>query len=185
MKVKEILKNCAILLDDLALAKSMETGEYTAQEGEVRDLLLECCHFANTRIASEYIFLKDEVEIFSSNGVVSLDKITSKNLLDIISVKKDGYPITFTVRSGALYAQSGNLLIQFAYLPEKPNLNGEIGYYPGRINERVFAYAIVSEYLAIKGNIDDSNMWNEKFESCISKIYVKHREIVMPKRSWR
>lgn len=185
MKVKEILKNCAILLDDIKLAKSIENGECTAQENEVREMLLECCHIANTRIASEFVFLKDEVEIATSNGEIAFDNLSAKNILDIIAVTKDGYPIKFNVRKAKIYTQSGKVNVQYSYLPEKHDIDDDIDYYPGRISERVIAYATVSEYLAIKGNIDESIMWNDKFKSSISKVYAKHREIILPKRAWR
>lgn len=186
MKVKDVLKNCATLLDDSELAASVTHGVFTSQQNDVINMLIECLNLTNTRIASEYLFIRDVVKIQVSNEELTFDQISPKNIFDVISVKRDGYPIQFTVRGGKLCTkQSGILEIEFAYLPEVLDIHGEIDYYSGRITERVFAYGIVAEYLAIKGNVDDSAMWEDKFLKSMSRSFVRHKEIVMPRRRWR
>ena len=184
MKVKEILKNCAVLLDDLTLYKCIEKGEYTPQENEIKDLLIECTNLTNARIASEYVFLKEEVEKQTQNGEIFLKDLSDKRVYDVVGVKKEGYSVKFSVKNGYLYTESGNIKIEFAYLPEKHAIDDTIDYYSGRVSERVFAYGVVAEYLTIKGNVDDANVWNEKFVSALSQSYKKHREIIVPRRRW-
>ena len=185
MKVKEILRNCAILLDDSTLASKVNTGVFNTQENQVIQLLLDCIQLTNIRIASEHIYLKDLASVNVLNDEINLTDITTKKIFDIVSIKRDGYPVQFSIRGGKVYTKSGKLDIEYTYLPESHDINSEITYYPCRINERVFAYGVVSEYLAIKGNIDDSAMWEDKFLRSISQLYAKHKEIIMPKRRWR
>ena len=182
MKVREIIRKCAVLLDDKKLSDSINSGECTAQQQETIDLLLECMQLVNSRIAGDYLLLKDIKNIKTSTDILSLSKITNNNLYKVIKVKKNGYPISFRVMSGCLYAQSGNLEIEYAYLPEVVSIEDSIDYYSGKISERIFAYAIVSEYLSIKGNIDEAELWENKFRKAISFSLAKHKEIVIQPR---
>lgn len=185
MKVKDILRNCAIVLDDTELLKCIDENTFSEQDKQTRDMLLECCNLVNIRIASEYIVLKDVVEISCKNGKISIYEISDKKVYDILSVKNNGYPVQFVIRNGYLVTGYENVSVEYSFLPQKLNIDDDINCYLGKVNERVFAYGAVSEYLAIKGNIDDSNYWNTKFVSALSRSYTKHREIIMPNRRWR
>ena len=55
-----------------------------------------------------------------------------------------------------------------------------------QVNERMFVYGALSEYLFVKGNFDEAQMWEEKFNNELKQFQIGKKDYANLKpRSWR
>lgn len=186
MKVKNIVRNCAVLLDDESLLADIDsTTTMSAQSQSIVNKLVECVNLINKNIATNYYVLKDKVVLKSNNNKISLATITNKEIIEILQVLINNVKSDFSVDSGYLFTKdTGTMTITYLYLPKTLTYTDNIDYYYNKVNESVFAYGVVSEYLYIMGNIVDAKMWEEKFVSSLSHSIKCRRDIIMPRRRW-
>lgn len=186
MILKNILTTSALLLDDPELAKAISVGSSAdATIQEKINLLIECTNQINSLIATDYIYLFDTVAI-TTTGKYPLSRLSNNDIADIASVKDAiGNEVSFSVEGQQLCTISGNFNVKFAYYPPKlTTLTQVIDDYGHKINERIFAYGVVSEYLFIKGNIDDSQMWDSRFKQGILGCIRPKRGRIIKERGW-
>lgn len=184
MEVKKILKNVAIYLqltdvyDFLVNNKSATLDLMT----EV-DLLVSCVNFVNNLIATDYIKLVKTKELtVSSNYEIKFENISTEEMLGVLSIRTmsgDKIPFVLT-NTGVAINYSGKVKIKYAYFPNEVELTGSVNDYKTKINERIFAYGVASEYLFIKGNIDDASMWDTRFKRALLNLTRPMSSIKMP-----
>ena len=188
LEVKKILKNVATYLQLADLVDVIEnSAEATNEQLEEMRLLVSCVNFVNNLIATNYLKLYKTVKKFvSSSYEITFDSIDSEPILDIVSVKDmygDKVPFSIT-QNGVKTNYSGYVNITYSHFPADVEENGKIMEYKTKLNERIFAYGVASEYLFIKGNIDDSSMWDTRFKRELLTLTRPGHAIKMPTRKF-
>lgn len=186
MQVKNIIRNCAVLLDDDQLLSELDsTEEMSAQCASIKNKLVECVNIVNKKIATLYCPIKQKKVLLSNSTKISLSNISNEEIIEILQVCVDNEKISFSVENGYLLPKTnGYMTITYNILPKTLKYDDNISYYYNKVNENIFAYGVVSEYLYIMGNCVDAKMWEEKFSSLVSGFTTRRREIVMPVRGW-
>ncbi len=174
MFVKKILQNVATLLQLKNVAKFLKSADFPDVTEELADeinLLVDCVNFVNNIIATDYIQLKKTVSIATKNGKIPFTDLSQSTIYNIVSVKdSSGNKLVFKVFPEYLKTVVGNVFVSFAFFPDDVELTGSVSDYATKLSERIFAYGVASEYLFIKGNIDDAAMWNERFKQGLKII---------------
>ena len=185
MKVKNILTNVAYLLDDEKLLSAIENDSFVGGVLSDKNLLVKCVNYVNNIIATEYLHVDELVDASSTSGVIPFSAISNKTIYNIVEVQSSfGHKIDFKVTSNGVETKKGKVKIRYYYMPEDVDYEDEIKCYPTKINERIFAYGVASEFLFIKGNFDDGDIWDTRFKNSMQSINQNHKEIKMPQRSW-
>lgn len=186
MKVKNIVRNCAVLLDDDSLLADIDsTTSISTQNQSIINKLVECVNLVNKKIATNYCVLKDKVVLKSNNNKISLSTISTKEIIEIIQVLINNVKSGFSVDGGYLFTNdTGIMTITYTYMPNSVVYTDNIDYYYNKVNESIFAYGVVSEYLYIMCNVVDAKMWEDKFNSALSQSTKCRRDIIMPRRRW-
>ncbi len=186
MTVKEILTDVAYLLDDAKLINAISTDTFNGNLVNDKNLLVKCVNFVNNIIATEHFPLIATAELTTITHNISYSRISDKTIFDVINVKDGfGYSVPFKLTSDGIETAKGNLKITYCYLPEDVEYTSTISAYPLKINSRIFAYAVASEYMFIKGNFDEGEIWENRFKNAIQSIQHPRRNVVMPKRRWK
>ena len=186
MLVKEILTNVAYLLDDNKLIEAISQDNFTGHLLEDKNLLIKCVNYVNNIIATEYFHIDETVTIDNSNGLIPYTSITQKTIFDIVEIKGAfGKKINFKTTTNGIETKKGKLTVKFLYMPEDVAYDDNITCYPTKINARIFAYGVASEYLFIKGNFDEGDIWDNRFKNALKSIQRNHKEIIMPNRRWQ
>ena len=186
MKVKDIVNVSAECLDLKNVIKYLN-GENVDSE-EVRDeinSLLLCINIVNNNIASSYIDLIGETKLMVSRDFVKYTDISSKSIIEIKNVlNSQNNKLKFKVLpEGLMLDYSGMVDVEFSYFPDRVNIDDEINYYL-KLNEMIFSLGVVSEYLYLKGAVDDAYIWDKKFKNSMFNLLRPKKNIVMPSRRW-
>lgn len=186
MKVKNIVRISAELLGLKEIIKYLD-GEVVESEelfGDVNNLVL-ATNMVNNTIASSYIDLIDSVTVNCRDGLIAFGKISNKSIIDIKSIESgSGRKLSYKVMpDGLKINHAGECCIVYTYFPDKVSLDDDINYYL-KLNEITFAMGVASEYLYIKGVIDDAYMWDKRFKTSLFNLLRPRRSISMPARRW-
>ncbi len=186
MTVKQIITDVAYLLDDNRLLTAINTDNFAGHLQNEQNLLVKCVNFVNNIIATDYFPLISSKKLLTNVNTVPFSDITKSTIFDILQVKDDyGYVTPFKVTNEGVETVKGNITIKYAYLPEDVTYDSSITAYPIKINTRIFAYGVASEYLFIKGNYDDGEIWEERFKNAMKALQRTRKNVVMPKRRWK
>ena len=146
--------------------------------------IFESANMTNNTIAANYFELVDSIEINNKNEIIAFSKLTNKEVIEIKKVMNlDGEELNFKVTPMGVETVKGNLCIVFSYFPQSVEIGDEINYYT-RINSLVFSMGVASEYLFLKGSIDDAYMWDKRFKSNLFSLSRPKRNVKIPARRW-
>lgn len=184
MTVKEILKLVCEYVGERDILSKLDDAEatFTDYEQEKLDVMLKCFNLVNQEIATDYIplLLKEEVSeekiLFSS---------LSKTLVNVYEVKnRFGMNLKFKLYPDYVEVEGKPKTIIYSFLPENLTLEDNVDCNP-RINARVYAYGIASEFLLIYGISENAEIWEERFKTSLFILNKKNNPSVLPKRRWR
>ncbi len=182
MNVKSVIKNSAKLLELYDVVDALESGENIDSNEDVETLLL-ATNMAINNVASNYINVCDKKKVEVAVGAIKFSDISDNPIIQIKKVLRNDLPIKFRVHSDAIEVENGVCEIVYSYFPPSVELNDNFAYFP-TLNELLFSYAVVSEYLFLKGQIDDAYVWDKRFKASLLSIQRPCRNIVLPKKRW-
>lgn len=182
MIVKNILIEASKLLGLNDMLQYLNNKCETCDEDELSSLVV-ATNMAINNISANYINVCNRVKVSSTNGQIKFSKISDKSIIQIKKVLKNNLPIKFKVHSDCIEVDNGEYEVVYSFFPDSVYLKDEIDYFP-QLNELLFAYAVVAEYLFLKGQIDDAYVWDKRFKASMLSIQRPTRNITIPKRRW-
>lgn len=186
MKVKDILINVAKIMELDQLYDYLTSTDMVASDdvnGCIEKLLL-AINMTNSVIASQYVELTDVAYVQVYDGVIDYKNISDKNIIEIKDVTSfNGSPIEYKLCSNGIYVDDYMVNVKFSYFPSDVGLDDNIDYY-SKMNSITFAYGVIAEYLFLKGDFEESNIWDNKFKQTLSSIIRPKRNIVTPAKRW-
>jgi len=189
MKVKDIVKKVLILLQNDALSTKLSTdgAEFTISENKEINLIVNSINLTQQKIATNYVNLYDTVKVTNTSDLLSYSKITSKHIFNIISVKNSiGEKLHFVAQPTGIVTNKGVIVIKYSYFPNDVTVSDNMTCFETQVNERIFVYGALSEYLFVKGNFDEAQMWEEKFNNELKQFQISKKDYANLKpRSWR
>lgn len=189
MTVKDVLKSVTqyLQLSELYAKLCTTTPTFTTSEQLEIDLLTNCINFTVDTISTDYFRLKNKYVVENTSGVVLFSSISSNVILDVTKVVDfyNGDEVDFEITSTGVDTLIGKIIIYYDYLPTKVSgLSDTISCYPIKLTERIIAFGVASEYLFLKGNIDDSSIWDVRFKNAVLNIAAPRHIPQIPKRRW-
>lgn len=186
MVVKNIIRTVAEYLDLKDVLKYLDNKIEENEEmlDDINSLLL-AVNMTNNTIAASYLELTSIKKVDVTDEIVEYNEISDKSIIEIKRIQTlGGSKINFKILpEGLKVYHYGICEIEYTYFPEKVGLDNEINHYL-KLNELTFAMGVASEYLYIKGSIDDAYMWDKKFKNSMFNLLRPKRNIVMPARRW-
>ncbi len=187
MLVKNIIKLACTYLqlnDLLELSELGGTKPLNANTEKELNLLLQCVNLTNNIIATEYVKLYKTAKVKSDDGVINFTNIAPSKINSIHSVKNNyGNTLVYKTFDNHIKTAAGEVFVKYSYIPDSVELNDVLSSYKTKINERVFAYGVASEYSFIKSIYDDAAMWENRFKSSLM-LTSKKTGLKIPKRRW-
>lgn len=183
MNVKNIIKSSAKLLELYDICEYMESGEKDDLfDAEINALLLST-NMAISNVASNYINVCKKKKIEAKDSKIKLSDISENPIIQIKKILRNNAPIKFRVHTDVVEVENGECEVVFSYFPPSVNLEDNISYFP-QLNELLFSYAVVAEYLFLKGQVDDAYMWDKRFKASLLSIQRPCKNIILPKKRW-
>lgn len=180
--VKNVLIETCKLIGLNDMVQYLNGKNDVCDEEELSDLLV-AINMAINNISANYINVCKRVSVSSVNGQIKFSKLSDKSIIQIKKVLKNNLPIKFKVHSDGIEVDNGKYEVVYSFFPDSVYLKDEIDYFP-QLNELLLAYAVVAEYLFLKGQIDDAYVWDKRFKALMLSIQRPTRNITLPKRRW-
>ena len=185
MKVKEIVIYVAKILGLNDVEESLLNDSDSSNEinDEIQKIVLGI-NMLNGMIASQYIELKDIKAIENSSSLIPYKLISNNQIIEIKRVTDINNVILDFVRyANGIKCNADNIKIEFTYFPSKVTIDDSIDYYLG-LDELTFAQGVVGQYLFLKGDFEESYVWDEKFKYSLSSLVKVKRNIEIPCKRW-
>lgn len=187
MNVRNIIKLTAtyLQLTDILNSQPYGTLQPDSAVNKHTSFILTCVNLVNSTLAAEYVKIKKTATVSSVEGKINFSSISSTGLCDILSVKDAfGNSVVYKIFPNYLKTVSGEVEVTYFALPEQVGLDDNITSYAVKINERIFAYGVVSEYCYINGQFDDATIWDARFKNSLQNVLSKKGEIKIKNRRW-
>lgn len=184
MLVKEILKKVVNYTCNYELYDAISKDTFSDSQQKEINLLIDCVNLTNCNIATNYVKLIDSKEMYNS-GTINYSKITNQTIYDIISVKsKSGKVLDYVLTSSGINTSIGFVTVKYSYFPADLEYGDTLTNFPTKINERIFVYGVISEYLYVKGVFDEARVWEEKFKLEIQSLLRQQNPKIIKQRRW-
>lgn len=186
-----LVKNCIQLATTLLQLDICDSVLFTTQveERQITDnkelmLLVKCANLVQSELA-EYFPLKTSDTVEVQNSQIEYTQL-SQSIIEVISVTYKGGKIKFNSLPKYLSVSinSGEVNVNYNYRPESVTFYDSLTLGSTKIDERILAYAIASEYCLIKGLYEDASLWDSRYKTALKTISSSSREMVVKSRRW-
>lgn len=193
MEVKSIIRKVLEILQNVDLYSRITSNDatitLTSEEILERDIIIDCINLVQQNIATNYFNLIDTFQINNTYDVLPYSKISTLQIFNILSVKNTKNEVLkYTLKPSGIVTNKCDIVIKYAYFPNDVTINDNITTFPIGVSERIFVYGVVSEYMFVKGNIDEYNVWQNKFETEIENVKNNAKKIChsanLKRRRW-
>lgn len=184
MKVKNVIISALGLIGKAPLARKLSGNEeLTPEESETVDTLLYCFNSAEDEVARRYIPLRHSENLKSSDGEYYYTSFMYSPVR-IKRVYSEGTAVEFKVYSRYLSTVSGLVTVEYEYAPPKKRIDSE-SEYGDEVGEYLFALGTASEYCLINGEIEMSELWENKYRGQIDAAQSRLPSCKnLPPRRW-
>ena len=177
MIVKEIIKDCALLLNREDISSYLDNGvadDYVTASKDA-SVLLNAYNLISQEIACEYLKL-EYVEAFKvKDGKVNFEDF-KYTPISIRSVKdKRGNKISYEIEDGKIYVNFSEIEVSYVYSFDKKGLNDLSGFEFTPITSKILQYGTVTEFLLIKGLYEEAALYNSKYLDGLASAINKSR----------
>ena len=185
MLVKDIIKKVVNYTNNFDLFKAVESGTFTEEQTKEINLLVDCVNLTNSNIAANYVKLYDTKSLKVRDGLIPFSELSAQTIYDIVSVKDvNGRTVDFDILNNGLSVKVKEAIVKFTYFPEDVKYEDELTNFKIKINERIFVYGVISEYLYVKGVFDEAEIWEEKFKNELKNCLRTVKSHRTAKRRW-
>lgn len=147
------------------------------------DKLLVCC--ANNvldEITSEYLPLKCEVTVSTSDGTIPYSELG--NVYDVVNVTKNGVKIDYSLYPSFIEVDGlGEYKVTFYARPNKLEPEDDIPVQL-RLTPRIVSYGIIAEYLLVSGLYEEAVTYDRRFKDALNRLAYCNGEKRIKRRRW-
>jgi len=186
MSVKEIIIYVAKILgmNDIVKYLSNEDVDATEEVHEEMEKLLIAINMLNGVIASQFVEIKDVKYIENHSDIILYSSISKNQIIEIKKVlDNNNLPVDFKQTSLGIICNADKVNIEFSYFPSIVTIDECIDYYLG-LDVLTFAQGVLGQYLFLKGDFEESYVWDKKFKHSLSSLVKTKRSIKMPNKRW-
>ncbi len=183
MKIKDIVRNSALMLGKSDVISFLDGGSAGADTLESVNLLTNLCSLVIDELSSTYIpLIKKEIVSFS-NGKYSLSQFREKIIKIIAVYNLDGEKVDFSLDDNYVCANVVKCSVEYQYAPKNYGLEETIGYEEKDLSISALAYGVAAEYSITQGLFEQAVMYHKRFVDTIAEFCVPKNKMIKT-RSW-
>lgn len=173
MKIKECIKLAAEALN-------LQTDE----SGEVEKTLLRCANNCLDEITSEYIPLKAEKTVTSTDKSVSYS-LLGDTVYDVLKITdSSGREVEFSLMPSRIkVARDGTFNVQFLTRSPTLGIDDDVPVCL-RVTPRIISYGIIAEYLLVNGFYSEAITYDTRFKDALKRSQSGLGEKRVKGRRW-
>ncbi len=183
MKIKEVVARALMLAGRADAAHATEEdGALSGEAAEAQKTALYCVNAAEDELARFYFPLTYAEVLPSSGGKFAFSRFKYYPVR-IISVKRNGREIAYTVNPADLAADADSVEVTYAYVPKKKGLSDD-SEFGDMLGAEIPALGAAAEYCLINGEISLSSALEERYRLAIDKARIISDCPDIPPRRW-
>lgn len=184
MKILEILKDSAMLLNLFDAASVLDNDSLTDTEKQANKEVQELVNFADMsvkEICSNYLPYEVESSITTTDKKYPLNSLN--NLLRVVDVKKGDNYVDFKIISRNLvFDEDGTYTVIYNSYPTITSLSDDLSFLQ-RLGTDVVVYAVCAYYCLAKGMFEEFDSFYGQYNDRASAI-KDVKTFIMPQRRW-
>lgn len=181
MTVKNILKLAAEMLSLGDVKKELQKTE-TVVNGDI-ERLIECYNLVISELCEEYVSVKKTEQIEATGGKFYFSSF-AEIPTEILQCYVNGVKTDFKTTPLYLVADASEITVEYAYYPQKQDIDGICPYKETEVSERVIALGIAREFSLFSGQISEAEIFDERYQKAVSSLVVSKRSLRMKARGW-
>lgn len=178
MNVNDILNQALALLGIEDLTVSSESTD--ARLGKLVNALGVCY----LQLITEYAPLEKEEEITVTGGTYDASTLTERIFDAVKLTDRSGGQVACKLKGGTLYAEDGQYVLRYYYLPSSyPAIGGTVET-AAQITLPLLARGVAAEYALESMLYEESILHERKYKEGLRKVLVPHAEKRVRIRRW-
>ena len=172
MKIKDVVKKTAVLLDREDVAFFIDNGYADQNDSVKRDVaaFVTAVNFVINELATEYIPALKTERVTAVSGKVFFSALRYA-VTEINKVEdENGNEVNFKVFPEYLSVEGDTVYVSYVAQPSFSDLDEQVVYEESALPLYVIAYGAAAEICMIQGRFDEAKEWKEKFEKGVSAI---------------
>ena len=183
MTVKDIIKASATLIGRDEIVGQLNGAQPCVEAQRSVDKMVELLNLVIGELYSSYIPLVTSETVYTSDGRVYYDNL-SKSAIKINKVfSAQNVELYFDVRSTYLQTDSGNVTIEYQFVPKKYALSDTIDYTEKDVPMHALVYGLCAEFCLSEARFEQAVAHHKRYVDAISQI-VKLKSVNIKERSW-
>lgn len=183
MKVNQLIKICAEMLQLATDDQVFESDETQAMQNRDVKTLVNACNFVLEELYRDYATSLRKTVICVKDGFADTSAYKMCKVVSLVDA--EGNNVAFRYCDNGLYVQKdGCYNMCYARLAGDLGWNDEISLPSPRITERILAYGIVREYYSVTGDWYNAEKWDERFKDALQVSMTKPSPMRIPARRW-
>lgn len=184
MKILEILRDSAMLLNLLDASNVLGDAELSETEKQANKEVQELINFADMsvkEICANYAPYEVESQITTTDKKYPLNSL--QNLLHVVDVKKGSNYVDFKIISRNLvFDEDGEYTVIYNSYPTITSLSDDLSFLQ-RLGTDVVVYAVCAYYCLAKGMFEEFDSFYEQYNERAAAI-KDVKTFIMPQRRW-
>ena len=184
MKVKDIVRTCALLLNREDVVGYLDGDSYkkTADTENTVNVLVDLVNLVISELASTYV-----PAIYSENVMVNDGKVYYKDLkktaLKIVCVTDEqGRTVDFRQHIEFFTVSEDKAIVEYEYLPTTVTIDDEVCYSEKQITKRVLSFGTLAEYAITEGEFEQAVMWHKRYVDGVEAICLPQNKRLKNRR---
>ena len=172
MKVKDIIRTCALLLnrEDVVSYLDGDTNKKAGDTERTINVLVDLVNLVVSELASTYIPAIHTEEIAVNDGKVYY-KDLEKTALKIVCVTDEkGRAVDFCQHAEFFTVSDSVAIVEYEYLPTTASINDELCYSEKQVTKRVLSFGTLAEYAITEGEFEQAVMWHKRYVDGVEAV---------------
>jgi len=146
-------------------------------------LLVKCVALCEMELACDYFPLKAKQEFLTNS--VKLSEF-NRPLHEVVKVYNPfGEEVKFVSNVDGIVADTtGGIVVHYHYRPTTKEYFDELERGNPKMDERLFAYGAIAEFMFLSGMYDDATIWDKRYKDLIQVTLYSNKSLKIPERRW-
>lgn len=174
MKLRDILIKSLDIISDDEIDLDIQSKKLTK--------LISCGNMIYQEIVEQYMPLKIKETLKFKDGVLLYSDF-SENVKDILSIRKNGENLNFTLYPSYVYCDlDGTAEVKYIFHPKEAELTDELVLLP-QFTPNIIAMGVASEFFYRSGLLDEAIFYKNRYDNAVLNLTRKRSSIQLKARS--
>ena len=183
MKIKDVIKNCALLLGKQNVLTYLDGGQTDGVTIATVNNMTSLVNLVINELACTYIPMVKSETVLATDGKIYYTELTERALKVLSVTDIHGDEIDAKITPEYVKIKGSSATIEYEFLPPNYGLEDQFNFSNTQVTERVLSYGLSAELCISEGRFDEAVTWHERYVQEISIICCP-KNTLLKQRRW-